>query len=179
MLFNHEKADWESYFLNMLDPDLRSGCTIDKTIAFHEEKAMLRDEEMYEGIKLETATAWRQEARDRWSEDLVASSERKVKAMGKDGLAKVKREGEEIARAFLGAMPSGHESVKTQELCKRQWDWIRNFYEPSAELFAGLGAMYRDDPRFAAQYEALDPGLPAFMASAMAEFAGRMGEKNK
>lgn len=149
--------------------------TIDRTLAYHEEKTMLSDEEMYDGIRPETATAWREEARERWGSDLVSQSEKRVKAMGKDGLARVKATGAEVSLAFVAAMKEGPGSPQAQEACSRQWEWIRNFYEPSAEVFAGLGAMYRDDPRFSAQYEEIAPGLASFMADAMAEYSRRLG----
>jgi len=52
-------------------------------------------------------------------------------------------------------------------------DRIRDFYEPSPELFKGLGEVYVADERFKATYEKIAPGLADWMRMAMAAFSAR------
>lgn len=153
----------------------RTLATIDRTIAFHrKEHTMLTDEEMYEGIAPETAKAWQAEARERWDPALVRQSEERVKRMGKEGLARVKAQGaaviEEWARA-MEADPSRPDSPAAQAAAASQLAWLRNFYEPSSEMFEGLGRMYAEDERFGVNYETRRTGLAAFIRDAMAVFA--------
>jgi hypothetical protein len=48
---------------------------------------------------------------------------------------------------------------------------LRHFYEPTPEVFAGLGRLYVDHPEFRERYEGIRPGLAAFLRDAMAVYA--------
>jgi hypothetical protein len=49
----------------------------------------------------------------------------------------------------------------------------RWFYDCSYEIHVGLGQMYIDDPRFTATYEAIAPGLAAYLNDAIQANAAR------
>ncbi|MCI3932172.1 MerR family transcriptional regulator [Streptomyces sp. AN091965] len=50
-----------------------------------------------------------------------------------------------------------------------------SYYDCSHEMHACLGAMYVDDPRFTATYEAIRPGLAAYLRDAIAANTARHG----
>jgi hypothetical protein len=61
-----------------------------------------------------------------------------------------------------------------QALVDRHREHIdRWFYPCSIEMQAELGEMYVADPRFAATYERIEPGLAVFLRDAVRVRAGR------
>jgi len=86
----------------------------------------------------------------------------RVGRMSKADLERIKPEGEEIARTTAGLMTKGfsHDSPEVQEQIGRFYKHLHNFYDPSYEMFKGLGQMYVDDPRFTEVYEKRAKYLP-------------------
>jgi len=149
--------------------------TIDKTIAsLGGGKAMLSTEELYEGFPKEKAERWEREAKERWgSSEAYAQSRKRVERMTKERWKQVKDEGTAIDAALAEALAKGEapRGREVQALIARKAEHLRNFYEPSPELFAGLGETYVDNPEFKAHYEAIAPGLAEFLREAMAAYA--------
>jgi DNA-binding transcriptional MerR regulator len=150
--------------------------TVDKTIArMGGEATMLTDEELYEGFTKEQIRRYTREAKERWGKGpQYAESQRRVRSWSKEKLAAIKKAGagvEEGLAAIVKAGRLGPEAREAQELIARWADYIRSFYDPSPEVFRGLGEMYVENPEFRARYDALAPGLAEFMRDAMAIFA--------
>jgi MerR family transcriptional regulator, thiopeptide resistance regulator len=91
----------------------------------------------------------------------------------KEEWAKVKAEGEAVDEAAADAMRRGEapESSSARAVMARKFEHLRHFYEPSAEMFAGLGRMYAEDGRFRTRYEAMAPGLADYLREAMEAYA--------
>ncbi len=151
--------------------------TIDRTIArLGGEDAMLSDEELYEGFEKAEIEEMKAEASDRWGgTEACRESQKRVAKMTKEGWAKVKEEGDDIERAsaagFLGGLAP--ESPEAMLLMERKAAWLRHFYEPTAEIFRGLGQMYAADARFRRTYDRYAPGLSDWLKRAMATYADR------
>lgn len=60
---------------------------------------------------------------------------------------------------------------RTLDAMDRHHTWLRNFWTPNKESYAGLGELYYDHPDFRAQFDTLHPGLAAFVRDAMAAYA--------
>jgi hypothetical protein len=54
---------------------------------------------------------------------------------------------------------------------------LRHFYEPDRDILLGLAQAYADDPRFAAFFARLGPGLPAFLRQAIEHYARRLPDE--
>ena len=152
--------------------------TIDRTIrTLNGEEAMLDNKELYEGFDDETIERYEREAKANWGgTDAYEQSRKRVRAMSKEQWQAVKARGGEISLAFAqlykaGKSPDGPEALA---LCARWADHLRAFYEPTAEMIEGLGAMYADHPEFRATYDALAPGLADWLKPAMAAYAKTM-----
>ncbi len=149
--------------------------TIDRTIArLGGEEPMLTTEELYEGFPREKAERWEREAKEQWgATEAYAESRMKVARMSKERWAEVKKEGGEIDAALAEALARGLApgAPETRGLVARKVAHLRNFYEPSPEMIAGLGAMYVDHPEFRAHYDAVAPGLAEYLRDAMAIYA--------
>jgi DNA-binding transcriptional MerR regulator len=145
--------------------------TIDRTTArLRGEVTMRSDEELYEGFPKEKVDEWKAEAEARWG-DAYVESDRRVRSWSKEKLAAVRAEGEGITSELSGLMDRGPLDPSVQALAGRFYEHLRHYYEPSPEVFAGLGRMYVDHPDFRARFEALRPGLAAFLRDAMAAYA--------
>ena len=64
----------------------------------------LTDEELYEGLPKETVDRWKREVDERYDPKLVAESNRRVHAMGKEQWNAVKAEGDAISRRMAELM---------------------------------------------------------------------------
>ena len=117
------------------------------------------------------------EVRDRWGDSAAfRESSRRTAGYSKDEWLEIRAEGDEIEQAFTerlaaGASPGDAEVMDLAERHRRQID--RWFYPCSHAMHVGLGEMYVADPRFAARYEALRPGLARFVADAIRANAER------
>jgi DNA-binding transcriptional MerR regulator len=149
--------------------------TVDRTIAklTGEDTMPLTDEDIYEGFSPEERAklkGYEAEAADRWGE-LAAESGRRVRQMTKAQWQAIQQEGGAVTQRMAELMGQPVGDADVQAAIARQHAWIENFYPCPAEIFRGLGQMYVDDPRFAANYEKMKPGLAVFMRDAMIYYA--------
>ena len=146
--------------------------TIDRTIARLTEVDMsITDEELYEGLPKEQVDRWKREVDERYDPQIVAESNRRVRAMSKEQWTAVKAEGDAISRRMAELMGRPANDPEVQATVARQHAWIENFYPCSAEMFKGLGQHYAEHPEFRANYDKYRPGLADFMREAMAYYA--------
>lgn len=114
---------------------------------------------------------YEEEARQRWGDtELYKQSTERMKKMGKEGLARVAKEGEQIAEEIAAKMDRGPIDAAVQTLIAKHYHWLSNFYEPNLEMYRGLGQMYVDDPRFTDYYEKIAPGMAQFMRDAIVAY---------
>ena len=149
--------------------------TVDRTIAklTGEDTMPLTDEDIYEGFSPEERAklkGYEAEAADHWGE-MAAESGRRVRQMTKAQWQAIQQEGGAVTQRMAELMGRPVGDADVQAAIARQHAWIENFYPCPAEIFRGLGQMYVDDPRFAANYEKMKPGLAVFMRDAMMYYA--------
>jgi DNA-binding transcriptional MerR regulator len=111
------------------------------------------------------------EARERWGHtDAWAEARRRTARYGPADWAAMKADAaalaEELAAAFRsGVAPdsvAGRRAARAHRAHLERW-----FYAVPAELHLGLARTYLEDPRFAAVYDAKEPGLAAWLAGAI------------
>jgi MerR family transcriptional regulator, thiopeptide resistance regulator len=119
------------------------------------------------------------EVRQRWGDtDAYRESSRRVARYTKADWVQIKAEGEAAVLAVAGAMaagqpPTSDAAMDGAEAHRRQIDmW---FYPLSYEFHRGLAEMYLADPRFAANYEMIAPGLAQYVHDAILANAERHG----
>jgi hypothetical protein len=117
------------------------------------------------------------EVKERWGDtDAYAGSARRVARYTKDDWKVIKAEGDAVTAALAERLAAGASSADAdvQALVDRHREQIdRWFYPCSIEMQAELGEMYVADPRFAATYERIQPGLAVFLRDAIRVRAGR------
>ena len=88
----------------------------------------------------------------------------------------LKRDGAVHLDALMAAMRAGEPAEGTAAMdaaeAHRQ-HLTRWFYDCTTEIHRGLGRVYVDDPRFAANYERVAPGLATYLRDAILAKADR------
>lgn len=140
--------------------------TVASTIESLEGGAAMSAEQMYDGFD---HRQYDEEAREHWGDAAVDRSNRAWESMSPDERAAFGREtqsvNEELARHLAAGTPVTDPAVRA--LVARHYAGIRIFWTPSAEAYRGLGAMYVEDPRFTATYDAAAPGLAGYLRDAI------------
>lgn len=115
-----------------------------------------------------------EEAKRRWGNtDAWRQSMERTRHWTKADYERIRAQGEELTRQLAETMAYPPEDDRVQALIARHYAGIRSFYDVSADMYRNLGAMYVDDPRFAAYYEKFRPGLSVFMRDAIAVFCAK------
>lgn len=151
---------------------------VEKTIALTEGRTAMTDKEKFEGFKQklidENEEKYGKEIREKYGEDTVNKSYRKLKNMTQDEHEAITRLAQEVqdtlAAAFQTGDPAGELAQKAAELHKR---WISFYWEEyTKEAHAGVAQMYVDDERFKAYYDEKTPGTAEFLRDAIHIYTG-------
>jgi hypothetical protein len=134
----------------------------------------MNPEDMFEGFD---PSKYEDEVKARWGDNpAYAESARRTKQYAQDDWAKIRAEAAAITQAFADAMESGAPpaDARATEAAERHRLHIdRWFYPCSLAMHVGLGDLYVNDPRFAANYEKVRAGLAEYMRSAIRANAKR------
>jgi DNA-binding transcriptional MerR regulator len=112
-----------------------------------------------------------EEAERRWGgTDTYRESIRRTNGYTKADWQRIKAEGEAWGRRLSAVMESGSapDSAEAMELAEEHRRYItRWFYDCTYEIQTGLADMYVADPRFAAAYEGIRPGMARYLNEAI------------
>ena len=112
--------------------------------------------------------ALEKEAKQRWGKTTAyKQSQERVKKMTKQDWARINADGEKILQDVVKLLDHDVHDKAVQEVIARHYNHLRNFYEPSLEMYKGLAEMYLADPRFTAYFAKYHKALPQFMHDAM------------
>jgi MerR family transcriptional regulator, thiopeptide resistance regulator len=149
--------------------------TIDKTIEHLKGTKIMKTKEMFAGFDAEQQAKHEQYLIERYGDSMkdgIARSKERVQNW-------TKKDWEKSSEAFAGIcqelvalmrreLPA--ESPETQKVIRRHFDWLKQFWTPNSESYAGHSCLIVDSELRKA-YEAFDPALPEFAAGAIREFA--------
>jgi len=145
--------------------------TVAKTLEAHEMGINLTPEEMLEVFGDHDPTQHAAEAEQRWGDtDAFRESQRRASTYTKDDWLRIRHEGDHLSEAFAAAFRAGRPagSPEASRVATEHREHIaRWFYEVSPQMHAGLARMYVDDPRFAATYDDVEPGLARYVSEAI------------
>ena len=151
--------------------------TIDKTIEHLKGTKKMKSQEMFAGFSPEQQAKHEQYLIDRFGEGMkegIAQSRRKVKNWTKANWEKSGAAFAEICKDLVARMgrklPA--ESREVQEVIRRHYQWLKQFWTPNRESYAGHTLLIVDSDLRKA-YEAYHPQLPEFTAAAIKVFAER------
>ena len=148
---------------------------VDTALAALEKGTQMDADDLFEVFGEFEPGQYEDEVRQRWGDtDAYAESAHRTAAYTKDDWRRIRAEADEIRAAFVDALDRGldPESPDVQAIAARHWDHLaRWFYTPSAELYAGLGDLYVNDPRFTKNIDKARTGLAAYQRDAMRAYA--------
>ncbi|MGX1768148.1 MerR family transcriptional regulator [Dietzia sp. NPDC055343] len=121
-------------------------------------------------------TRHREEVEQRWGRDAYANSDAWWRSLSAEAKQAHQDEMTSLAEGFAAASAEGLDvrSPQTQELARRQFEWVRAGWggtAPGADAFIGLGQMYVDDPRFGEAYTVEGRNCADYVRDAMTVFA--------
>jgi DNA-binding transcriptional MerR regulator len=149
--------------------------TIDKTIEHLKGKKKMKTEEMFSGFSPEQQAKHEQYLINRFGEGMkesIVQSQTKVKDWTKSEWQQSAKDFVEICKELVGLMgqqcPADSRGV--QEVIRRHYQWLKQFWTPTAESYAGHSELIVDSELRKA-YEVHHPQLPEFIAAAIKVFA--------
>ncbi|QNE48087.1 MerR family transcriptional regulator [Glaciihabitans sp. INWT7] len=161
---------WLRQEKNRLDRQIRS---IELTITNTKEGTALMADDMFDGFD---HTVYKEEVVERWGSQAYAGGDRWWRSLDAGDKERFHSEQKAVQADYASACAAGAHSDAEAVLAitRRHYDWITASWQgkaPTAEQFTGLGEMYVDDDRFAANYGGREGA--AFVRDAMAAFASR------
>jgi len=149
--------------------------TIEKTIEHLKGKTKMKTEELFAGFDPEVQARHERYLIDRYGEGMkkgIAQSKARVKNWKKADWENSGAAFSAICQDLVTAMQrrQSAESPAVQKIIRRHYEWLKQFWTPNRESYAGHGQMMVDSELRKA-YEAHHPELPEFAAAAMKAFA--------
>jgi DNA-binding transcriptional MerR regulator len=119
------------------------------------------------------AARYEQEARERWGDEAVDESRRRMSGWTRDDAGAAQAESAEINRRLSALMAAGRpaDDPEVLDAVDAHYRWVRRFWTPDRESYPGLGRLYTEDLRFRANYDRVRPGLADYLRDAMAAYA--------
>ena len=154
--------------------------TVARTIESEERNEMMMDEQKFECFKRDAVRqneeTYGPEAREKYGDDAVDASNRRLLSLSPAEYAEWQRLDEEIRARLAEAVrekqrPDGPVGAEIAELHRRWLSYTWTRYSPQAH--ASLAEMYIADERFRSYYDAEVPGCAQFLRDAVVAMASR------
>jgi DNA-binding transcriptional MerR regulator len=128
-----------------------------------------RPENLFEGFD---PTQYNTEARERWPEQWEQSKQF-TDTLSAGDTAQMQREATAAMIRMADLMAAGTDVGDAAVQCEvdSAYQCVCQTWTPTATAFKNLGQMYVQDPRFAATYDKIAPGLAGYYRDAMAVYA--------
>lgn len=110
--------------------------------------------------------SWRDEAERRWGDaDAWQQSQERTSRFTKDDWKQIKADSDafnaRIAEAFRSGVEPG--SAEANTIAEEHLAGLNVFYDADHEMQMNVASLYDTDPRFQATYDAIEPGLGAWL----------------
>ncbi len=144
--------------------------TVSRTIEHLEGGEEMPAEQMFTGFE---HNPYEQEARQRWGDEAVDESNRRVRTLSPAEQQRVHQDGVEVHERLAALLRAGTpvDDTAVQEVIADHHAWVSHFWTPNREAYIGLGNLYVDDNRFAENIDKAQPGLAVYLRDAMAVYA--------
>jgi DNA-binding transcriptional MerR regulator len=152
--------------------------TVDATIRQIQEGRHMEPETWFDGLDAGRHNEYEAEARRRWGDQAIDRANTAVRQMSDDERAALPATFDDINRRLAALLASGSDAADAdvQAVIAEHYRFVERFWSsaPTAEAYKGLGALYTEDARFTATFDALEPGLAVFVRDAMRRYADRL-----
>jgi MerR family transcriptional regulator, thiopeptide resistance regulator len=135
----------------------------------------MKSQKMFSGFSPEVQAKYEHQLVERFGEsakDHIAQSKAKVKDWSEADWEKSQKAFAEICQELTKLMCQGmpEDSPSVQEIVRRHYQWLKCFWTPTRESYAGY-AQFVVDSELRRAYEDHHPKLPEYAAAAMKSFA--------
>jgi DNA-binding transcriptional MerR regulator len=149
--------------------------TIDRTLEHLKGKRKMKDTALFSGFDKAQQAEHEKQLIERFGEKMregIAESHRKLRDWTRTDWERAGKEWDAICTDLVSAMQRGlkESSREVQGLIRRHYEWLKKFWTPNQESYAGHGEFLATSELRKA-YDKYDPGLAEFMAGAMKVFA--------
>ena len=145
--------------------------TVEKIMEARKMGINLEPHEMLEAFGDTDPVAYHEEAESRWgSTDAWAEAQHRVATYTKDDWKRMQAEFTALMVDFADAFADGVEprSLRTMDLAEAHRQYLKRWFYPcSSRMHCGLGDLYVNDPRFAAQFGTFAPNLASYLRDAI------------
>lgn len=141
--------------------------TVDNTILHLKGTRIMHNDGLFAGLNKPEHQHYAAEAEARYGKHVVARSRQQWQGYAPARQQAVMDEGNAVYADLVAAMPLGAAAPAVQAIVQRWRDHLNHFWTPQLEHLAPLAATYRDDPRFRANFDKIDPALAEFMVAAV------------
>lgn len=151
---------------------------VDAAIDATEGGVRMDAKDMFEAFGDFDPKEYEKEAEERWGNtDAYKESAHRTKRYTKQDWIEVRKETEAVNEALAALLDAGVPADDPRAMGQAEQHRLnidKRFYPVSYEMHVGLAQMYIADPRFAANYEKIRPGLAQYMHDAILANAARM-----
>jgi MerR family transcriptional regulator, thiopeptide resistance regulator len=151
--------------------------TVDDTLAHIEGKKKMKASQLFKGFDPEKQAEYEQQLIERFGEEAragIKATRRRVKSWTKADWERSSKEWNQICRGLVELMDQGFgsDSKEAQTWIGRHYEWLKQFWTPNRESYAGHGEfLVASELRKA--YDAIDPRLPEFIGEGILAYAER------
>lgn len=124
--------------------------------------------DVFDSLSDKQLEEYKEEAKQRWGNtEAYKQSVERSKNWTKEDIMRVQQEWGKLLTAVADTMDNGADSPEAQKAVADIYQHLYQFYDPSLEMFQGLGQMYVDDLRFRETFEKVKPGLAEYTRDAI------------
>ena len=150
--------------------------TVDRTIMYLKGESYMSPGGFFEGFSEEQQEEYARQAEQMYDPETVRDSNRQWKSYSDEKKQAILEEGKQIYVDMIAAMPKGAESPEAQTVVARWREHMDYFWTPNLEQLLGLATMYRQNPDFKANFDAMHPDLADFMRAAVEVYVAKRKE---
>jgi hypothetical protein len=127
----------------------------------------MSDKQLFHAFTEEEQDRMAEEAAARWAADSVRASNARWKKLPAEEKQRIMAEGNALYTDLIAAMDQSAASSTVQAIVRRWHSHLQYFWSPNDQQLLGLADLYNDDPKFHTNFEAMKPGLAAFLREAI------------
>ncbi|HHV51635.1 MAG TPA: MerR family transcriptional regulator [Clostridiales bacterium] len=152
---------------------------VEKTLLNKKGAIEMSDKEKFEGFKQnmidENEKKYGKEIREKYGDEAVEQSNRKIKSMTKQEFDEAEKLNEKLIETLLEAYKTGDSKGELAwQAADLHRQWLTHYWGSySKEAHAGLARMYVDDSRFTEYYDKFQPGLTVFLRDAILNYTNQ------
>jgi len=154
--------------------------TIDQILIATKGNQTISASATYQSFDQTDINQYKDEVKRRWGHtDAYRQSIERAKKWTKQDLDRIKQQVQDITLKLAKLIDQDTKSPRVQALIKQHHAHINNFYDCSIDIYRGLGEIYFADPRFAAHYNRVKPGLAEFINQAISYYCNQAANQNQ